>query len=348
MGYDFDKALNVAEQVIGGGKNLAELAGLTDPDKELIQRPKGIRVPHAHFADALWITMKPLKVTSQTKGARNENSIQVDKTAKLPTFKFLAPLEFQENIVHEWSPYESIVTRLLQKGVDATKFISEANTVIKPAQVAAERLMKRASEGELSSGDVKAQLTNIIGKMTAANVPRVKLDTPLVYQDSTRREVTLTFYLIDEGNSYKDVVWPVKQLIKYSTPSHGDDELIGFSPPHIFEVTTLPGTKLLRIKHAALVSVQPIYRHPYRNGYPTMCELNLTFREIEPLYQRRLEEEGGGTVTVSITPGVRIGLGEGTDLSIEGISTRKYVDKFAGAGSTSDAIAKVSKFFTRS
>ena len=204
MGYDFDKALNVAEQVIGGGKNLAELAGLTDPDKELIQRPKGIRVPHAHFADALWITMKPLKVTSQTKGARNENSIQVDKTAKLPTFKFLAPLEFQENIVHEWSPYESIVTRLLQKGVDATKFISEANTVIKPAQVAAERLMKRASEGELSSGDVKAQLTNIIGKMTAANVPRVKLDTPLVYQDSTRREVTLTFYLIDEGNSYKD------------------------------------------------------------------------------------------------------------------------------------------------
>lgn len=347
MGFDFDKALNVAEQITGTGKNLAALAGLIDPDEVVIQRPRGTRVPHAHFSDAVWFSMKPLKIKSQTKGARNENAIKIDTaSSKLPVFKFLAPVEFQENIVHEYSPYESIVTRLLQKGIDATKFISEANTVIQPAQTKIDRLVQRAQKGEISTADVKNALTGIIGGMTASPVPRTKLDTPLVYQDSTRREITVEFHLVDEGNTYKDVVWPVKQLIKYSTPSYGNEELIGFDPPHIFDVSTIPGNKLIRMKYAALVGVQPIYRSPYRDGYPTLCNLTLTFREIEPLYQRRLEEEGGGTVTVSITPGVSISIGEKTDFSIANIATRKYVDQIASTKPT-DAISKISKYFTK-
>ena len=61
--------------------------------------------------------------------------------------------------------------------------------------------------------------------------------------------------------------------------------------------------------------------------------MNLTFTEIEPLYRRNYDREGGeGSVTVSITPGVRATFGEQQDLSIAGISTRKYVDKIGGAG----------------
>jgi len=341
MGIDFDKALNAAEQIIGTGKQLADLYKLTDSDEKIIQRPRGIRVPHANFVDALWIHIQPKVLLSQTKAARGENATRSSKdfikpdgsVATLPLFKFLAPVEIQEAIIHDWQSYESIVTRLLQKGVDLHRTFSDINTTVRPAYREGEKLLKKAlkSVKGVTAGDVKTGLSNVVRGMTTATVPRNKLDTPLVYQDSTRRTYTFTFYLVDEGNSFKDVVFPVKQLEYLSAPGYGapGQEFIGFSPPHIFEVSTFPSTKFINIRNAALTSVQPIYRQPYRDGYPSMCELNLTFTEIEPLYKRQIERGQRGTVTVSITPGVRLSLGETQDLSIAGISGRKYADKFS-------------------
>ncbi len=342
MGIDFDKGLNISEQVIGTGKNLAALAGLIDPDDVVIQRPKGIRVPHANFIDALWFELKPLRLTKQTKAARGANAIQTSDKAQsgsiaalqaqntgkpsFPTFKFLAPNEIQEMLNHDWSPFESIVTRLLQKGVDLTRLFSDVKTVVDPTVLEFKKLLTTDLK-DISVASIKRQLHNVVAGMTASNVPRAKLDTPLVYQDSNRRVYTLAFNLVDEGNSYKDVVWPVQQLAKYAAPQYSDGDQIKFDPPFVFEVTTVPGTKFIKMKHAALTSIQPIYRQPYRDGYPTSCELNLTFTEIEPHYRRIWEDQGKGTVTVSITPGIRASFGDKQDLSIAGISTRKYVDK---------------------
>jgi len=350
MGIDFDKALNLSEQVIGTGKNLAALYGLYDPDDVVIQRPKGIRVPHANFIDALWFEIKPLRLTKQTKAARGSDAIKTSALAEAgtvaallaqntgkpsyPTFKFLAPNEIQEILNHEWQAFESIVTRLLQKGVDLTRLFSDVNTVIVPTVAAFKKIMSKDLT-ELNAADIKTSLQSIVAGMAAQNVPRAKLDTPLVYQDSNRRVYTLVFNLVDEGNSYKDVVWPVQQLAKYAAPQYKDGDQIKFDPPFVFEVQTVPSTKFIRIKHAALTSIQPIYRQPYRNGFPTSCELNLTFTEIEPHYRRIWEDQGKGDVTVSITPGVRATFGENQDLSIAGISTRKYVDKLVGPGSAS-------------
>ena len=341
MGIDFDKGLNISEQVIGTGKNLAALAGLTDPDDVVIQRPKGIRVPHANFIDALWMEIKPLRLIKQTKAARGANAIQTSSqplnaisalraqnTGKpaFPTFKFLAPNEIQEMLNHEWQAFESIVTRLLQKGVDLTRLFSDVNTIISLTVESFKKLMAK-DISELRAGDIKTSLQNIVAGMAGSNVPRAKLDTPLVYQDSNRRVYTFQFNLVDEGNAYKDVVWPVHQLAKYAAPQYSDGDQIKFDPPFVFEVTTTPGTKFIKMKNAALTSIQPIYRQPYRDGYPTSCELNLTFTEIEPHYRRIWEDQGKGTVTVSITPGVRASFGDKKDLSIAGISTRKYIDK---------------------
>ena len=342
MGIDFDKALNISEQVIGTGKNLAALAGLTDPDDVVIQRPKGIRVPHANFVDALWMEMKPLRLIKQTKAARGANAIQTSSqpldaisalrasnTGKpaFPTFKFLAPNEIQEILNHEWQAFESIVTRLLQKGVDLTRLFSDVKTTVDPTVEAFKKLVSTELK-DVSVAAITRQLQNIVAGMAASNIPRAKLDTPLVYQDSNRRVYTFQFTLVDEGNAYKDVVWPVHQLAKYAAPQYSDGDQIKFDPPFVFEVTTTPGTKFIKMKHAALTSIQPIYRQPYRDGYPTSCELNLTFTEIEPHYRRIWEDQGKGTVTVSITPGVRASFGDRGDLSIAGISTRKYADKF--------------------
>lgn len=341
MGFDFDKALNVAEQLIGTGKNLAALKGIYDPDEKIIQRPRGIRVQQAHFTDAAWITIQPKVLISQAKSARGidatkstKSIVENGKKVDLPLFKFLAPNEIQENIVHQWEPYESIVTRLLQKGVDAYRIASDVETVYRPTERAVKDIVSKVQKGTISAADIKTNVANIVGSMTRSTVPRNKLDTPLVFQDSTRRQYTLTFWLIDEGNTYKDVVYPVKQLEWYSSASYGGrgKEHIGFDPPYIFEVTTSPGDKLVYMKNAALTSIQPIYRQPYRQGYPSVCELTLTFTEIEPMYKRQVEQSQQATVTVSITPGVSISLGQTQDLSVEGISGRKWADRFKNSG----------------
>ncbi len=341
MGIDFDKALNMTEQLVGTGKNLAALdKNLYDPDEKIIQRPRGIRVPHASFVDALWVHMQPKFLKSQSKAARGRDATNAQKfitdpkTGKkknLPLFKFLAPVEIHENIVHEYQPYESVVTRMLQKGVDAYRIASDFATVGEPTYEQGKKLLSKALERNISAADVKNSLSTIVASMAADTIPRNKLDTPLIFQDSTRRQYTMTFFLIDEGNTFKDVVYPVKQLEWYSAAAYGGDgkEHIGYESPYIFEVNTVPGTKLVHMRNAALTAIQPIYRSPYRQGYPSICELNLTFTEIEPLYKRQIEMSQTGTVTVSITPGVSISLGQTQDLSVAGISGRKWTDKFS-------------------
>jgi len=352
MGFDFDKALNLAEQVVGPAKNIAALAGKLLPDEQIIQRPRGYRIPHAGFKDAVWIQIKPRQLISQTKGARGNNPIRTspryaeggylvandltNSKGYFPTFKFLAPVEIQENIVHEWQAYESIATRLLQKGVDLTKLYDDTKTIASPLWQEAGKwvdFIKAGNFEKISAASAKQSLRDVVTKITNSPVPRVKLDTPLVFQDSNRRTYTFAFQIIDEGNAYKDVVYPVKLLQKYAAASYKSGSQIAYDPPFIFTVETVPDSKFIKIPNAALTAIQPIFRQPYRDGHPTMCELNLTFTEIEPLYRDNYDREGGkGSVTVSITPGVRATFGEQQDLSVAGISTRKYVDKLSGSG----------------
>jgi len=358
MGFDFDKALNLAEQVVGTGKNLAALAGILLPDEKIIQRPKGTRIPHAGMKDAVWIEIKPRRLVSQTRGARGKNAIKTSDNVQdlniaqaqeyndltnskgsFPSFKFLAPVEIQENIVHQWEAYESIATRLLQKGVDLTKLIDETLAVGRPIGRELEKwgkyLLRLQTEKLTDTSEMKNSLNNIISSIVQSPVPRVKLDTPLVFQDSTRRMYTFAFQLIDEGNAYKDVVYPVKLLQKYAAASYKEGTQIAYDPPFVFTVQTVPDSKFIKIDNAALTAIQPIYRQPYRDGHPAYCELNLTFTEIDPLYRKNYDREGGqGSVTVSITPGVRATFGEQQDLSVAGISTRKYVDKISAATKT--------------
>ena len=352
MGFDFDKALNLAEQVVGPAKNLAALAGKLLPDEQIIQRPRGYRVPHANFKDAVWIEIKPRQLISQTKGARGQNAIRTsdryteggylevndltNSKGYFPTFKFLAPVEIQENIVHEWQAYESIATRLLQKGVDLTKLVDDAKTIANPIWKDIKKWTGYLTKGQfekVNAANAKQSLRDVLTGIVTSPVPRIKLDTPLVFQDSNRRTYTFGFHLIDEGNTYKDVVYPVKLLQKYSAASYKAGTQIAYDPPFVFSVQTTPDSKFIKIPNAALTAIQPIFRQPYRNGHPSICELNLTFTEIDPLYRDNYDREGGkGSVTVSITPGVRATFGEQQDLSIAGISTRKYVDKIGGAG----------------
>lgn len=211
--------------------------------------------------DALWILVKPLKVISQNSASsRGSNSIitgDIKISGDEPSeLVFLAPMSYSENTIHTWENYDSLGSRLLGKG----KALS------------------------VHGGDIKGFLSGIKNGTIGGNTVTKKLDTPIAFTNSNRREYIFVFQLIDEGNPEKDVFEPVRLLQKWSCAEMGKT-IIDFKRPYIFTLKTL-NSKMIYVKHAALESVQPTYYGPYRNGYPSKCELSVTFKDLEPLYRK--------------------------------------------------------------
>ena len=138
-----------------------------------------------------------------------------------------------------------------------------------------------------------------------------KVDTPLLYKDSSRKAPNFLFSLVYTGISdpYSEVIEPIKNLIKWSSPilPGGNISAIGeglanldttatvsaitaiaeVQIPYVFTLRSKTGDgkslALYNIKAAALKSVQPVYMPPYIDGYPTRADVSLQFEDIEPL-----------------------------------------------------------------
>lgn len=251
----------------------------------LIQRPKK-GFPHTGFKDLMWIKIEALRLQSQSTGGRG-GSIKIDRRGA--TFKFIAPEEIQETIQHEWEAYESMQSRLMEKYKAAIKIGEDIRGLKKIGG-------KKVLEGLASEGDIGNKISSAIGNIDlSTNIPKVKVDTPLVYTESTRREWNLDFRLASYTiNTYDEVVMPVKELMKYSSPSFGGSQ-INIEFPWIFRLSTEPGNLILA-KHAALIAVQPTWKAPYRNGSPSSCDLTLTFKDLSPLFKETIEK--GGIINV--------------------------------------------------
>jgi hypothetical protein len=177
----------------------------------------------------------------------NASSKGIIKTVIGEPIIFLMPLTFSTTINHEYDNASSIATPI------------------------AEGFTHAAGTGrELASGGTSV-VTN-------------KYDTPMTFKDAERRILNVTVGLQDQGNTKSDVFEPVRLLEVYScpdkTPGIGD-----FDMPYIFRVRTVD-SDLIYIENAALTSVQPTWYGPYRDGYPSKCELTLEFKDMEPLYRR--------------------------------------------------------------
>jgi hypothetical protein len=119
-------------------------------------------------------------------------------------------------------------------------------------------------------------------------VSKIKPDTPLIYRGSSRRELPITFELADQGDPVKDVWDPVQRLREYSSPEHSGDQF-NIEFPYVFFLQTVTGNglpiPLLTMRRAVLRSVQPSFEGPYRGGYPSRCELTVTFVDMEHVYK---------------------------------------------------------------
>ena len=116
-----------------------------------------------------------------------------------------------------------------------------------------------------------------------------KVDTPLLYQDSNRREISFTVYLGVYDDYENDVMYPINKLRELSSPRLSSTESIQtkVGNPHVFEVNTMTGAgkliSLINMRNCALTSVQPSFQGPYIRGYPSKCELTLNFKDMKPI-----------------------------------------------------------------
>jgi hypothetical protein len=252
--------------------------------------PKGGQFPPKF--KGLWIVMKPLQINRQSAYARG-GGISTSPTGT--RFKFLAPMELQEVLQHEWGEYEGLAGRIAQKTTDIGRGIIEGGQ-------AASALTEGI--GEMSKGEARNAIARVVGNLQGANVIRAKMDSPLVYQNSTRRQYIFNFtlaHLGDRNSLEREVLEPIKALRWFSSASLGSgnefEELVGFNSPHIFKVYTEPDVGIIRLNYAALTTVQPTYQGPYIDGNPTYAELQLQFDDIEPLYKKSWKK--GGIITTS-------------------------------------------------
>ena len=238
------------------------------------------------FEGCIWIVMTPFEITSQTSYSRGKEAIKTKQEDD--TFEFLAPIQIDEVVDHDWSEYESIATRLAQKAKDVGKITAGVKGLIKMAEGAIGGV---AQKGEIT-GRAAEVLRGGIEGLQKTPIYRGKIDSPLVYANSTRKNYIFSFTFADQGGpkGCKMIYEPIEKLKRYSCAKM-KGTLDKFLPPHIFSVKTKP-VNFIEIENAALTKVQPTYHGPFRDGYPTRIELQLEFQDIAPLYENSWAEIG--------------------------------------------------------
>lgn len=249
-----------------------------------VRRPQGGgKAPQGNFTNALWIRMRPIKLESQsTAGCGGGISLGSESN---PTFIFLAPDSIAENVSHGWEAYESVQSRLAEKVRSVAKTTGEINA-LKKSFNSIEKVTS-TFEALASSKGINEFMRTTLSKVKGAEVPKMKVDTPLVYTNSKRRDWIFNFNLLAEGNNPKrDIIDVVQDLMKYSAPESLGG--ISINLPYIFNLSTYPHD-YIRSNYTALESVQPTYKGPYINGYPSLCELQLTFKDLSPLFRSTIQ-----------------------------------------------------------
>ena len=240
---------------------------------------KGV-VPHANDHDGLlWIELQAQRLISQSVNA--SGSLTTDP--EMVMFRFLAPDSIMEQIGHTWDSYESLYSRASQTLAAAKKVISEGGIVVNGVVSAAKSI------GE--PGNIKQALSAMAGAAGQTGVAQTRVDTPLSYQNSNRRKYDFEFHLVDEGDTYNNVVFPIKLLEKYSCPEWKGG--VSIDLPYVFKIRSFPnynGKTLIDINYSALTTVTATYNGPYRNGFPTHATIALSFEELQPLYRKSFGE----------------------------------------------------------
>lgn len=245
--------------------------------------------------NATKIIIEARTIVSQASCGRSPKPIK--KGASLAMFRFIAPSEITETISHTWESYESMASKVAELAASATKLKTEFKGLPKKDDFVA----AINNNNTFWSED---NLRNWFHLLQNADVAQTRVDMPLIYKDTEKRRYEFAFQLGCYNDPNVEILIPVKALETLSCPSlpgSGTDDanIAGITAPCIFSISTEPDTGLIYIANAALLTVQPTYKGPFYNGYPTSCDLHLTFQEIEPLWDTMFVKDGKNPILVT-------------------------------------------------
>jgi len=232
-----------------------------------------------------WVVFTAKQIKIVTAFVEDTGGIKIEDE-EIETWRFLLPPQIQENVVHDWQPWETMASRMAGLGKEYRQIYNDA-TALGNAIMSGIR--------NQSVGGAFKQLKSSSTKINA------KVDTPLVYEDSQRMQYQMTFNLVASDFGY-EIVEMVRRLEELSAPDRSKEfiEGTGLVLPCIFQVKTEApddiseindGAKpLLDFKACAITAVQPTYMQPYDGyGYPMRCELTIEFKDVEPLYRDKFQ-----------------------------------------------------------
>jgi len=257
-----------------------------------LQNPSRM-TPHSRWLTACWIVITPREITSQTTVSRGLPVLGKKGTI----FRLLAPEEIPETQNHEWAEYDSLQKRLADKVKEFAKVGEEARAL--------GNLVTGIAIDTVNPNKTAKDILNTFGSRAGTSVTRAKVDTPLVYHNSQRRSFLLTFTLANLS-AEDDIVQIVKLFQQYAAAEAPGAGSIFYDPPYVFNLKSYPDTRLIDMPYAALESVQATYKAPFKNGMPSTCELNLEFKDIEPLFANTIKTHSLiDVVTEGIPEGVK-------------------------------------------
>lgn len=262
----------------------------------------------------VWIHINAFEILDQQ--SKGVGRITVNEGAPLVQFAFLAPLNLTETNAHNWNEYDSMTSRLAQKVRTAAKIGAEWNGLVRSFEGNTEQQTESAKgyidNIKKNAGTPGTSIAGLVrkayNKLSPHSIPKIKVDTPLYYENSDRRTFTFEVMLVAERDPQSDIIDTVKDLMKFAAPALEGTGGINIKFPYMFEVYTRPN-EFIKFSTLALTAVQPTYNSPYISGYPSSCNLQLTFKDLSPLYRSAIEE---GTV-INVIGGRGGGTGSGTE-----------------------------------
>jgi hypothetical protein len=226
--------------------------------------------------DLTRININAYQMKQQNLNPRDPNYIQ--KGGLLSTWSFIGFEDLQEAITHNWEPYDTMAGR-------ANELLATSKSNVKQMTDTLKGVMK-------SGGAAGSALSNM-----TTEAARYKVDTPLVYTGSQRRQVSFTFTLQEYKNGPgKDVLEPIHEFRKLSCAGIEGQSIDKIDFPAIFQITSNP-VGFVSIKDAALVDVQITWNSPYTYGVSKRAELTLTFLDLRPLYKSSWGDIDGNIIT---------------------------------------------------
>lgn len=265
----------------------------------------------------IWVSLEAIPIYKLSNNVRAQSAF-IDKSTVTPnqgvedalavtlkgaeryTFKFLCQQELIETIQHDWQAYDSVAQNLQQMYASIGIQVPEVLQGLFPSLRSGSfkkflvngKINMQALQAELKTKGFLNTLKNEASTAAkSGHVANFRVDTPLTYKGSQRRTWEFMFSLINikQGKNHANVVLPVKLLEMLSSPSYGTNPVasanVDIILPYLFTIKTTPGN-LIVCDLAVLTSVNPTWKGPWFSGYPSRCELRLSFMEYRPLEQR--------------------------------------------------------------